>query len=431
MSRNINKKIKRLSVLFIAALFFFGAAVWTARHQQKPEADENRPITTITPEASAGSEVTAAPKPTISQEDNTDALTPEPVENTPTAVPDETAEESVEQKLQALISSMTLTEKIGQLFFIRCPGRENAAAVLQTYMPAGMVLFASDFETESVESMQELTASYQAAANIPLLLAVDEEGGTVTRISRFSAFRKERFASPQELFAEGGMDAICQDTEEKAQLLFSLGINMNLAPVCDISTDETDYMYARSFGQEAAATADFVQSVVTVMKQQGIVSTLKHFPGYGNNENTHTGIANDFRSYESFSNSDFLPFQAGIEAGADCVLVSHNIVHCMDSEHPASLSQRVHEILRDDLSFQGVIMTDDLSMDAITLYTDGVSAAVAAILCGNDLLITSDYETQIPAVYQAVTDGTIREEQIEEAVLRVLKLKYSAGLLTL
>lgn len=176
-----------------------------------------------------------------------------------------------------------------------------------------------------------------------------------------------------ELFQEGGYDLIYNDTKEKCGFLRSLGINVNFAPVCDVSTDPNDYIYKRSFGQDASATAEYVATVIDAMKSEKIGSVLKHFPGYGNNTDTHNGIAYDERTYEEFVNSDFLPFSAGISHGADIVLVSHNIVNCFDADYPASLSPKVHEILREQLGFDGVIITDDLFMNAIKDFTDNDS----------------------------------------------------------
>lgn len=158
-------------------------------------------------------------------------------------------------------------------------------------------------------------------------------------------------------------------------------------------------------------------------------SVLKHFPGYGNNTDTHTGIAIDKRSLESFRQNDFLPFESGIEAGATVVLVSHNIVNSIDSEHPASLSAAAHNILREELGFDGLIITDDLYMDAIRQYTYGEEAAVMAVMAGNDLLCCTDYETQYPAVLQAVKEGKITEERINESVLRILQTKIDMGVI--
>ena len=156
---------------------------------------------------------------------------------------------------------------------------------------------------------------------------------------------------------------------------------------------------------------------------------MKHFPGYGDNADTHTGIAHDKRSYDTFADSDWKPFEAGIGAGANAVLVSHNIVEAIDSEYPASLSLKMHQILRDELNFDGVIMTDDLYMDAIKDYTGDDEAAVTAVLAGNDILCCTDFQQQIPAVVRAVEEGVIPEAQIDASVLRILKWKQAIGLI--
>ena len=165
------------------------------------------------------------------------------------------------------------------------------------------------------------------------------------------------------------------------------------------------------------------------MVADGTGMALKHFPGYGSNVDTHTGIAIDERPLDSFRESDFLPFEAGIAAGAQSILVSHNVVNCMDSELPASLSPAVHDILRTELGFVGVIMTDDLIMEAITDYTGGENAAVLAVQAGNDMLVSSDFVTQYNAVLAAVQDGTISEDRIRESAVRVIRWKLDLGLM--
>ena len=262
-----------------------------------------------------------------------------------------------------------------------------------------------------------------------MLIGVDEEGGTVVRISSNPNFRAVKFHSPQALYNEGGFDLITSDTKEKDELLASIGVNVNFAPVCDVSTDPNDFMGARAFGKDAAQTSEYVRTVVAQMLSDNTGMVLKHFPGYGSNADTHTGTAIDERPIETFRESDFLPFQAGIEAGAQAVLVSHNIVNCMDSELPASLSPAVHDILRDELGFDGVIMTDDLIMEAITDYTGGENAAVLAVQAGNDMLVSSDFVTQYNAVLAAVQDGTISEGRIRDSAIRGIRWKMDLGLM--
>ena len=323
---------------------------------------------------------------------------------------------------QELLENMTLEEKVAQVFLFRCPS-ENALAAVQTYQPGGFMLFAKDFDGKTAEQVCAEMESYQQASKIPMFLAVDEEGGTVVRVSRNANLAPKPFQSPQQVFQSGGMQAIVDDTVQKTQLLQSLGLNVNLAPVADVSTTPADFMYARTFGQGAAETADYVKNSVATYNQQRMACALKHFPGYGNNVDTHTGIAVDHRPYETFMESDFLPFAAGIEEGAPMVLVSHNIVNCMDSEHPASLSPEVHRVLREDLGFTGLILTDDLSMEAIPAYTGGENPCAAAINAGNDLLLSSDLQADYNALLAAVQDGTVTEERLDESVLRILAMK--------
>lgn len=331
-------------------------------------------------------------------------------------------------KLDEMIANMTLEEKVGQMFMPKAP-LENAQEMVSKYHLGGYILFARDFEGKTKEEVINNIASYQNATKIPMLIGVDEEGGTVNRISKFKEFRDTPFASPQEIYKSSGFSGIEEDTITKAEFLKSFGINVNFAPVADVSTNPDDYIYARSFGKNANLTSKYVETVVTAMKESNIASVLKHFPGYGNNVDTHKGMSIDNRSYETFLESDFLPFISGIKAEADIILVSHNIVNSMDPDNPASLSKKVHEILRDDLGFTGVIITDDLHMDAIKDYIGNTEAAVKAILAGNDLICTTDFETQIPAVVEAVKAGTISEDQINESVYKILKLKSNLSLL--
>lgn len=330
---------------------------------------------------------------------------------------------------QKTVEAMTLEEKVGQLFLVCVPGSSINPENMEVYKPAGYLLFAPYFEYRARETAAADIAALQAQSHTPLLFAVDEEGGTVLRVSRFSAYRESPFPSPLSLYQEGGMDLVLAREEEKADLLLSLGINVNLAPVCDMAADKASFIYDRTLGEDVKTTATYISEMVTLMKEKKIGSALKHFPGYGQNTDTHTGIARDSRPYEAFEQSDFLPFQAGIDAGAPCVLVSHNIVQCMDEKNPASLSSEVHRVLREKLGFQGVIMTDDLSMEGVQAYSGDDNIAVAAIKAGNDLLCTSDYQTQIQAVLDAVADGNLSEEQVAKSALRVLSWKEELGIL--
>ena len=330
--------------------------------------------------------------------------------------------------IENILASMTLEEKAAQIFFIKNDGRLDAS-ILDEYPVGGIILFASDFEGETPDSLKEKIASFQNNSELPLLIGVDEEGGQVIRVSNYSALADYAFKSPKELYNQGGYDAICEDANFKSQLLLSYGINVNFAPVCDVSDNPSDYIYERSFGGSAEETAEYVSVVVAAMDDAGIGNVLKHFPGYGSNGDTHMNIVRDTRTYDEFKESDFIPFTAGIEAGADCVLVSHNIVECIDSEWPASLSDKVINVLRNDMGFDGVIITDDLMMNGVSNYVRDEDSVVRAIQAGNDMIISTDFQVQYQAVLKALEEGTITEERLDESIRRILKWKYELGLI--
>ena len=356
---------------------------------------------------------------------STPSETPPDMPIAPALTPRETLIRSCQQ-------FMTTEEKVGQLFFVRCP-EVNAALDVEEYHLGGLLLFGRDFKNRTAEAVTGSIESYQRAAGsefpLPLLIGVDEEGGSVVRVSSNRSLWDHTFASPQKLYGEGGLDRVREDAAEKCRMLKAYGINVNFAPVADVSTNPGDFIYKRSLGQDAETTAAYTAAVVAVMDENGVGAVLKHFPGYGNNADTHTGIALDSREYEQFVKEDFLPFQSGMAAGSAAVLVSHNIVTCMDDALPASLSPEVHRVLREELGFDGVVLTDDLAMGAIDQYTNDGSAAVLAILAGNDMVVTTDYHRQIPLVVAAVETGKIPMEMIDAALGRVIGWKYDLGLI--
>ena len=332
-------------------------------------------------------------------------------------------------ELEIKLYGMSLEEKVGQLFLPRYPGEGPAKSMTKQYAPAGYVLFEQDFRGKTKAQVKEMIAECQRASRTPMLIGTDEEGGTVVRVSTNPNLVSAPYSSPQDVYRKGGLPGIEADTKAKSELLLSLGVNLNLAPVCDVSTDPNDFIYKRSLGLPAKDSATVIGAMVGTMEDAGISSSLKHFPGYGNNKDTHTGISLDNRPYEQFVKEDFLPFQSGIEAGAPGVMVSHNIINCMDKSRPASLSKAVHNVLRDELGFEGVIMSDDLSMDAIKLYTGGKSPAVEAFRAGNDLLLTSDWVSDYNALLSAAKNGTVQVQAIETSAMRILKWKQGKGLL--
>lgn len=322
------------------------------------------------------------------------------------------------------LKTMSQDEKIGQIFLVRVPS-ENQISDLQKYYFGGYLLFERDFKDKTKEDVIDMINEYQESANIPLLIATDEEGGDVSRLSSNKNIVQEPFKSPSQLYQSGGMDAIREDTIYKSEVLKSLGINVNLAPVVDVATDPDSYMYERTIKESTSVTSQYAKTVIESSKNTGVSYTLKHFPGYGNNADTHTSSTTDNRTYSAIMEDDIPPFRAGIKAGAEAVLVSHNTVPALDKDNPASLSATVHNVLRNELSFTGIIITDDLDMGAIT----DSNAVIKAILAGNDLIIVTDYESAISKVKDALENGDIGESLIDKMAFRILAWKYYKGLM--
>ena len=344
------------------------------------------------------------------------------VEKTETTIKTSGVEEN--KVIEDRLTTMTLEEKVGQLFWARVPSNHQLED-LQSYHLSGYILFGRDFEGRSLEDMKALTKGYQATAKIPLLIGSDEEGGTVTRIS---SILDTPFQSPMALYQQGGMEAVLSETKQKAELLKSVGINAGLFPVADLARNRSSFIYDRTIGQDAQTTASYVQQVVEELKKSKVGSTLKHFPGYGDNGDSHTAIIQDNRSLDELRQADLLTFQAGIDAGADSVLVSHNILSKIDTV-PSSISPKITDLLRKELHFKGVIMTDDLDMAGLANFVNQEEAAFQVILAGNDLILGSSYQTQIPYLLKKISYGELTEDRIDESVRRILTWKNDLGLL--
>lgn len=348
-----------------------------------------------------------------------------PLVNLPVEWTDEGLFKDYYEKAYQKLKTLSLDEKIGQLLLARF-NEDTSLEDIKKYHLGGFVFFEKDFTNKTAEDIRTRSNNLQNASKIPLLTAVDEEGGKVVRISSNPNLVAEKFKSSKELYNEGGFPKIKEDTIEKSKILKNLGLNLNLAPVVDISTDPNDYMYERSFGKDASLTSTYAKTVIEASKGTSVSYTLKHFPGYGNNADTHTSSTTDDRTYESIINNDLLPFEAGIKSGAEAVLVSHNTVTSIDATNPASLSPSIHNLLRNRLDFTGIIITDDLDMGATKNIQN---STVKAILAGNDLIITTDYKTSFEEIKKALEQGTVSEDLINRIALRNIAWKYYKGLI--
>ena len=355
------------------------------------------------------------------------AATTIPATTAETTRPEPTETEAPKDPARERLEAMTPEEKVGQLFLARCR-KETALEDIARYHLGGLVLFGQDFDGETVSSMQKKLKAYRGAGDIPLLLATDEEGGTVARVSSHPVFRAEVFPSPRQAFQSGGLSLALSLESEKAYLLHTLGLNVNLAPVCDIALDPGSFLYSRSLGADPVTTGQYVSGTLERMAEYGVGGVMKHFPGYGENGDTHVGSVLDSRSLEELEGKDLIPFRAGIQTGLGAVMVSHNRIAALDPDTPASLSAAVIGYLRTAMSYDRVVMTDDLSMGALEDYTPE-EAAVLALKAGADLLCSTDFESQFSAVLEAVQTGEIPQDRVDEAVYRVLSWKRQLGLI--
>lgn len=399
------------SLGLLALALIVGVMIWF----NQPSNDATGPTGTSSTTSTETAVITNSTQPsTTRSSDNTTESTTAPNEST--------------TWLDQKIAEMSIAEKVGQLFLVRYPG-DTALTDSQMYHLGGFLLFGQDVENATAESLITQIQTLQANSEIPLLIGADEEGGTVTRISRNVNLVASPFLAPQTLYQNGGWEAIIADTKQKAEILTSYGIQLGLFPVADVATDPNAFIYDRTIGLDAAGTSTFAETVVKSLAGTGVASTLKHFPGYGNNRDSHVEIVRDTRTLEELRTNDFLPFEAGIKAGADSVLVSHNIVTSIDDTQPASLSPKVIQVLREELGFDGVIMTDDMDMLGLADFTSQEQAGLAALKAGNDLVLSSSYASQIPVVITAVENGDYSEADLDASVRRILTLKETLGLL--
>ncbi|MBX4167035.1 LPXTG cell wall anchor domain-containing protein [Lacticaseibacillus paracasei] len=344
--------------------------------------------------------------------------------------------------INTYISNMTLDQKIGQMFVVRTSqDTDKARADIAKYNLGGLIVYGVDFTSvggttakEAQNNFKTKMQSFQSSASLPLLIGVDQEGGTVSRLSQNPLIANGRsFPSPQTSYANGGMANVTKEASEVGTILKNLGINWNYAPVADSTSDTSSFIYGRTFGQDYLATANYITNVIPAWQNAGVAATLKHFPGYGSAIDTHTDFAVVTKSKEDFEKEDLLPFKSGITAGADSVMIAHIVMQAVDPVYPASLSRKVvTDLLRNDLGYNGLIITDALEMGAIKQFAqehDQVPVDVLAVEAGNDCIMNNDYETAIPQIHAAVSNGTIKESEINEHVFRILDLKRKLGLL--
>lgn len=331
-------------------------------------------------------------------------------------------------KIKEKIDSMTLEQKIGQLFIVGFEGdiiNDEIIDLVKNQEVGGLIYFSRNV----LDSNQIITLNNEIKAikkDIPLFISVDEEGGVVSRV-------------PDEFLKLPSSGYIGKFDDENlsynigsiiAKELKSLGFNMDFAPVLDIDSNPNNTVIGeRAFGNNADIVSKLGIKTMEGLRDGGIIPVVKHFPGHGDTDiDSHYGLPIVTKTLEELNNLEFIPFKNAIENGADVVMVSSIILSSIDSEYPATMSKKVTtDILRNKLNFDGVIATDDMTMGAIMDNYNLTDAVIMAINAGNDLILVchgyDDIIKSISAVKDAVSSNIISKERIDESVYRILKLK--------
>ncbi len=332
-------------------------------------------------------------------------------------------------KAYSYVLSLSDEQLVGQVLIGTCPIDDTASTTATKFALSGYVFSADNFAMMDESGVKEHIASFNKNASTPMIMAVKEEGGAVTAISDLDAFPQYDFYSPRDIFAQGGLDALKESEQQKADMLKSVGINLNLAPVCDMGEEMNHIMYSRSLGGTTQDTCDYVSNTTEISQSKGVSVALKHFPGYGTCPDTLESVVVDTREISTFETNDFKPFEAGVNKGAHVVMMSNALVQNLDPNCVVSLSDYAHTVLMDRIGFSGLIMTDNLNNADYSAYANGNDVYVQAVLAGNDLVMVSNVEEAYKAILGGLNDGTIDKEILQKACTRVVAYKYLAGIM--
>lgn len=404
-----------------ALLLFLGSLGRTATEipaTQSPESlSETQPTQTVPPTETV-TETTQPP---------TDPQPPETV--------------SVHERADSLLASMTPTEKVYQLFIVRpealtedkTQAVEGLSAILDAQSVGGIVLFSGN--VENPEQCTALIASFQSASPLPLFVAVDEEGGSVSRLASNPAMGMTQFPSMGEVGQSRSREDAYQVGLTIGGELRALGFNLDFAPVADVNSNpDNPVIGSRAFSDDPEVAADLVSGCVWGFYDAQVISCLKHFPGHGDTSaDTHLGYAETGKTLEELEKTELLPFRSGLQAGCPMVMVGHIACPKVTGDTtPASLSPRlVQGLLREELGFQSVVVTDALEMGAITEVYPAGEAAVLALEAGCDLiLLPENLPEAAGAIEEALDSGRLTEARLNESVRRILELKLQYGIIS-
>lgn len=359
----------------------------------------------------------------------------ESTKETESAVVELTPEQKLDGIVNAGIEVMPLEDKVAGLFIVTpesitgvttaVKAGDGTKEALTKYSVGGIIYHTKNIQNE--EQFKEMIATTRLYSNYPLFIAVEDEGGSISPLEEKGLAAKQDNA--RALAENGGADNAYAAGSAMGAYLKDYGFNLNLAPVADLASAENSIMENRAYGSEADKVSPYVISMVQGLKEQQVSACLKHFPGMGStSQDTDEGLASTDRSAEDFRNNEFVVFQAGIDAGADMVMVSHMAAPSLAGDNtPCSMSSAVvTDILRRELDFDGVIITDSMSIAAISDYYEAGEAAVLALRAGCDMiLMPEDFEKAYNGVLEAVQSGVISEERINDSLRRVYRIKYA------
>lgn len=352
--------------------------------------------------------------------------------------PEPTADDADQLRARAeeILSGMTLHEKVCQLFIVYpeaitgvsrvTAAGETTRKALEQY-PVGGFLYDRK-NMVSKEQLTDMLTTVQTYSEIPLILTCDEEGG---RVNRLMSTVGTTWVGPMLDYKDQGTDVAFENARTIAADLVSCGFNTDLAPVADVwSNPENTVIGDRAYSDDFQQAAELVAAAVDGFHDGGVATAIKHFPGHGDTSaDSHEGAVYVERTLEELRQEELIPFQAGIDAGTDLVMVGHLIVSDVDDQ-PAPFSYAiVTELLREEMGFDGVVITDGLQMKAMTDAYSSAEIALKAVKAGVDLLLCpEDLESAVEALTQAVEEGEITMARLDESVLRILTLKLERGL---
>ena len=371
-----------------------------------------------------------APAVTLPDPDADVTSTPEPTPE-PTPTPD-----PVKVRAEELLSGMTLREKLCQLMIVRpevltgespvTAAGETTRLALETYPVGGLIYSVDNLVTQ--EQTREMITNTQSYSKLPLFISADEEGGNVGRLMYKLG---TTWVNSMYSYKDEGADTAYSNAKTIGTDMVSCLFNTDFAPVADVWTNPDNTVIGdRAYSDDFEQAAELVASAVRGFTDSGVICCLKHFPGHGDTStDTHEGAAVVSKSLDELRAGEFLPFVSGIEAGADMVMIGHITVTLVDPE-PATISKAIiTDVLRGELGWDGVVISDSLDMGALAGYDNG-EVCVKFLEAGGDILLgIPDIETALTALEAAVTDGRLTESHIDESVQRVLELKISHGII--